>query len=214
MANPLPHPARQAARHVAATALLGMLLTGCGDGGRPTEDVLKRALQSHYDANPLCVSLPSGSPVEVAAADTDSRRQRMDALVRAGLFAAETVQKPAPAMFEPRGTIDYIRYTPTAAGERVILPAGSRPGGGGPQLCFAKRAIQTIQSFTEPADAMGVKATRVTYSYGLKEIAVWATAAAMQEAFPPIKTTLATPGATAIDAVVQTSDGWKHERDR
>jgi len=119
----------------------------------------------------------------------------------------------APAMFEPRGTIDYIRYTPTAAGERTILPAGSRPGGGGRQLCFAKRAIQDVQSFTEPADAMGLKATRVTYSYGLKEIAVWTTDAAMQEAFPPIKNAIATPGGTATDAVVLTNDGWKHERD-
>jgi hypothetical protein len=194
-------------------ACLALVLAACGDKDRPTDEALMKALQAHYDANPLCVGLPSGSPVEVVAADHDSRRRRMDALVKVGLFTAETVQKPGPAMFEPRGTITYIRYMTTPAGERAILPAGTRSGGDGPQLCFAKRSVQKVQSFTEPADAMGVKATHVTYSYGLKEIAVWTTDAAVQDAFPPIKEAQATAGDTATDTLILTNHGWRHERD-
>lgn len=51
------------------------------------------------------------------------------------------------------------------------------------------------------------------YAYDVKDVVDWAADIAIQEAFLPIKTPLAKPEDIATDAMVRTSDGWKHERE-
>ena len=80
-------------------------------------------------------------------------------------------------------------------------------------ICFARRNVTAIQSITEPADAAGVKVTRVTYDYDLKDIEPWATGAAITAAFPRIGAVLASPADRATDVLVLTDTGWTHERD-
>ena len=70
-----------------------------------------------------------------------------------------------------------------------------------------------IESFTEPADAAGVKVSRVTYDYELKDVEPWATETDIAGAFPKIAALLAKPGNQATDVLVRTDNGWKHERD-
>lgn len=70
-----------------------------------------------------------------------------------------------------------------------------------------------IESFTEPAEAMGLKVSRVTYDYELKDVEPWARGADIAVAFPQIGALLAKPGDRATDVLVQTNQGWKHERD-
>src|SRR3546814_17255879 len=78
---------------------------------------------------------------------------------------------------------------------------------------FARRKVVKIESFTEPADAAGVKVSRVTYDYELKDVEPWATGPDFAGAFPQIAALLAKPGNPATDVLVQTDNGWKHERD-
>jgi hypothetical protein len=73
--------------------------------------------------------------------------------------------------------------------------------------------VVRIEAFTEPADATGAKVSRATYDYALKDVEPWATGPDIASAFPQIATLLAKPGNQATDVLVQTDNGWKHERD-
>jgi hypothetical protein len=107
---------------------------------------------------------------------------------------------------------DYLRYAPNAAGEKVVRN-GADSFLGGTDICFARRKVVKIESFAEPADAAGAKVSRVTYDYELKDVEPWATGSDIASAFPQIETSLAKPGNHATDVLVQTDNGWKHERD-
>src|SRR3546814_19099391 len=78
---------------------------------------------------------------------------------------------------------------------------------------FARLKVVKIESFTEPADAAGVKVSRVTYDYELKDVEPWATGPDFAGAFPPIAALLAKTGNQAPDVLAPTDNGWKHERE-
>lgn len=186
-------------------------MASCGDPNGASKENFQKALQAYYDANPVCAVLPSEPPIELPATGPNRTRTQMDALARADLFAAETFDKPAPAMFGSGGTTPHIRYAPTPAGEQAIrTPAGREFFG--PRLCYATRRIAGIDSYTEPGDLAGMKVSRVTYSYDLKDVAAWASDAAVRDAFPEIANALADPNGSATDALVLTNEGWRHER--
>ena len=101
-------------------------------------------------------------------------------------------------------------YSLTAAGEAAIRK-GPDPFLGGMTLCYAHRKIVKVTSFTSPADILGVKASRVTYDYELRDIAPWAKAESVQDAFPEIKTVLGVQNRTDTEGMVLTSEGWVDE---
>src|SRR3546814_17398314 len=83
---------------------------------------------------------------------------------------------------------------------------------GGTDICFARRKVVKIESFTEPADAAGVKVSRVTYDYELKDVEPWAPGPDFAGAFPQLAALLAKPGNHAPAVMVQTDNGWNHAR--
>ena len=67
-----------------------------------------------------------------------------------------------------------------------------------------------IVSFTEPAEAMGVKVSRVQYTYKLVDIAPWASdpVLSMQHEWLPER--ISNPSVAKDDELVLTNDGWVH----
>ena len=63
-----------------------------------------------------------------------------------------------------------------------------------------------------PNGAIGVKATRVTYRYTLKDVAPWASRPAIAAAFPAIPKALAEPASKDADDLILTDKGWVHHR--
>lgn len=53
--------------------------------------------------------------------------------------------------------------------------------------------LATVNIDVEPADAIGVKAARVTYRYSLKDVAPWASHQAIAAALPAIPQAVAKP---------------------
>ena len=84
---------------------------------------------------------------------------------------------------------------------------------GGSDFCFAGPRIVSIESLTAPADASGMKVTRVTNAYELRDIAPWSTKPEIARALPQIGAILAKPTGQATDGLVQTDSGWKQEND-
>ena len=175
------------------------LLVACDDKQTASPDNFARGLQSYYDGHPECVALPIDLPIDTPVGTADPRRQRPDAMVAAGLLSATPVNASAA-----------VQYSLTAAGEAAIRK-GADPFLGGMTLCYARRKVVKVTSFTPPADVLGVKASRVTFDYELRDIAPWAKNESLQDAFPEIKSGLAAPNRTDTEGIVLTSGGWVDE---
>lgn len=188
------------------------LLTACDNPSNADKSTFETVLQSYYDSHPVCAAIPLTFPVDLRSDGDAARKRQLEPLVAAGLIAVTTIQKSEPAAPGQRHATDYLRYAPTAAGEKVVRK-GANSFLGGTDICFARRKVVKIESFTEPADAAGVKVSRVTYDYELKDVEPWATGPDIAGALPQIATLLAKPGNQATDVLVQTDNGWKHERD-
>lgn len=187
------------------------LLAACDNPPKADMSSFEMALQSYYDAHPICAAIPLTFPVELRSDGDAARKRQLEPLVAAGLISVATVQKNEPAASGQARAVDYLRYAPTTAGEKVVRK-GANSFLGGTDICFARRRVVKVESFTEPAEAAGVKVSRVTYDYELKDVEPWATGPDIAAAFPQIAALLAKPGNQATDVLVQTNNGWKHER--
>jgi len=187
-------------------------LAACDDPPKADKSSFEKALQSYYDTHPVCAAIPLTFPVELRGDGDAARRRQLEPLVTAGLISVATIQKNEPAALGQAHTAEFLRYTPTAAGEKAVRK-GANNFLGGTDICFAWRKVVKIESFTAPAEAAGVKVSRVTYDYELKDVEPWAKGADIAVAFPQIGALLAKPSDRATDVLVRTDDGWKHERD-
>ena len=168
------------------------VLSACDDRQALTESQARRTLQDYYDAHPVCASMAIGFPVETD--NVSYLKGPMEALSKAGLIV-----------------VTGTHYRVTTAGEGVLHP-GADKFLGGTDLCFAKRSVQKITVMTVPAEVAGVMIATVTYDYALKDVAPWANEPTMASAFPQIRTVFGKPEGHATDVLVQTTDGWRHER--
>lgn len=196
---------------VISTAAL-LLLAACDNPPKADKSSFEKTLQGYYDSHPVCAAIPLTFPVDLPSDGDAARKRQLEPLVAAGLIGITTIQKNEPAASGQGRATDYLRYAPTDAGEKVVRK-GTNSFLGGTDICFARRKVVKIESFTEPADAAGVKVSRVTYDYELKDVEPWATGPDIAGAFPQIGLLLAKPGSQATDVLVQTDSGWKHERD-
>ncbi len=187
-------------------------LAACDDPPKADKSTFEKVLQSYHDAHPVCAAISLTFPVELRGDGDAARKRQLEPLVAAGLISVATIQKAEPAASGQARAVDYLRYTPTTTGEKVVRK-GANSFLGGTDICFARRKVVKIESFTEPADAAGVKVSRVTYDYELKDVEPWATGPNIAGAFPQIAALLAKPSNQATDVLVRTGNGWKHERD-
>ena len=169
------------------------VLSACDDRQMLTESQARRTLQDYYDAHPVCTSMAVGFPVEIA--NVPYFKGPMEALTKAGLLV-----------------VTGTRYRVTTTGESVLHP-GADKFLGGTDICFAKRDIQKIDAMTIPLDVAGVMIATVSYDYTLKDVAPWANEPTMASAFPQIRTVLGKSEGRTTDVLVQTTDGWRHERE-
>lgn len=196
---------------VICTAALS-LLAGCDDPLDANKTNFQKVLQSYNDAHPVCASISFKLPIEFRSDSDAARKQRLEPLVRAGLISVETIQKNESATPGQERAADYLRYAPTSEGKKVIRK-GANSFLGGTDICFAHRKVVKIESFAEPVEVMGIMVSRVTYEYEMSNVEAWAKTPEIAAAFPQIETMLAKSDHQAADVLVQTKQGWKHERD-
>lgn len=65
-------------------------------------------------------------------------------------------------------------------------------------------------SFTEPAEAMGVKVSSVQYTYKLMDIAPWASDAGLSKQYEWLPERISNPSLAKDDDLVLTNNGWVH----
>lgn len=187
------------------------LLAACDDPLDADKKSFEKVLQNYYDAHPICAAISFKLPIEFRSdSDADKKRQ-LEPLVRVGLISVATTRKNESTALGKGVAADYLRYAPTAGGEKVIRK-GANSFLGGTDICFARRKVVNVESFTEPVEVMGMTVSRVTYDYDLKDVEQWAKGADIAVAFPQIEAMLAKSDHQATDVLVQTKQGWKLER--
>ena len=169
---------------VAVVAVAGLMaVTGCK---KTTDNAanLKSALNSYYDAHPVC--LYNSEKKFPAQADTtdDSDTAGYDALVQQGLLTRTVAEKTKMIILSK----SVNNYDLSDKGRGLWTADPSQPGYG--NFCYGKRKVENITSAPLDGDPPQGTTTKVTYTYTVGDVADWARAAVVQTAFPSVRTRL------------------------
>lgn len=138
-----------------------------------------------------------------------------DALVDAGLLKVEetTISVKVGLWGNDQGEIPVRAYNLSEDGSKAVTSTGEKTAISMPshRFCYGVPTVDEITQFTEPADAMGVKVSQVSYRYHLKDLPGWATNAKMLAAFPQLARDTV-ESLEARTAVILTNEGWVHQR--
>ena len=104
-----------------------------------------------------------------------------------------------------------FEYSATEAGAKVLVSGAGNNVGRGPGFCMGKYRVSEVTGFTEPADAMGMKISKVIYTYGVEGAPDWVKRPEILKANPNVAPDL-DPKASKNAVLILTNDGWVHER--
>ena len=190
---------------------LSACLLGCHGQQEVWRDAFRQALQHYYGHHPVCIALPMSWPVTIDASRSAPLHLQLEALAQAGLIEIDTDPRSRRHGNSASTEAGTIRYH-VASGMAKFLHPGKDRFLGGSELCFAHRAVVKVDSFTAPAQMMGQTTSQVTYDYTLEAMAPWIKDAAIERAFPAIRSALARSSGTATEAMDRTGQGWRLER--
>ncbi|WP_353067231.1 hypothetical protein RBB77_10540 [Tunturibacter psychrotolerans] len=169
----------------AALTFASLVFTGCNDTGKAaaTPANFTIGINNHYLDHPECLFTDTRFPFETGDAE---KTKQMDTLVKS-LLLEKSVET----------SIHVSRYTVATAGTRYA-----------PRFCYGHREVTGINSFTPVEVTNGFKETKVTYSYTMKEVPVWAESHDVQAAFPAMARAT-TSQATDTITLAQSPVGWQ-----
>jgi hypothetical protein len=170
--------------HIALTALLVLLVTGCNSKTKATPENFIVGLNASFSIHNECL-FPDPPRFPIGTSNNSEIKQ-FDSLVKAQLLSV--AQEPA---------IHVSRYSVTTTGARFA-----------PRFCYGHRAVTAIDSFTPPAQANGFPETHVTYRYILQDVPVWAKTPEVLAAFPAMARATADES-TAQATLAGTLAGWQ-----
>ena len=169
----------------AAVALCATLVTaGCNTKAKPTAENFSRTINVYYSEHAEC--LLSGVKFPYATSDPAETKQ-LNSLVKSQLLDASY-----------ESAVKTTRFTIGRNGQRYA-----------PRFCYGHRTVTTIDSSTPPAKgATGFPESKISYSYKLEEVPVWAQSAEVQAAYPKMAAAI-TDGGKAEITLAQTLAGWQ-----
>jgi len=193
--------------------LIGCLVAaGCSDPMDATESNFEDAINIYLSGQPECISIASPGyfgdsmdlPVTIAK-NSRTYRERTEYLD--GFVDAELLKS------ESRTTKDQYGM----AREQKVYELSEnghdfyqKPRFGSGEFCFGNKVVAEILQFTEPAEAQGVKVTRVKFTYEVENIPDWV----KSDTFSKVASDAIASGDTPIKTDVTlflTSNGWSHD---
>lgn len=198
----------------AAVGIVALLTAGCSDPKAANHANFKQAIQAQLDhAYPHCY-ITQNFPT-VIEFDVGRQRQILAALTKAGLVATADKQVEAMSFGNITRHKTVTEYSLTDEGRKHYKADAAKSLGGATVggFCFGKAKVTDIDEFTEPADMMGARVSRVRYRYQVSDIPSWATSDDLVGAIPQLKKDAGaqTEPAQANAVLVLTSTGWQHE---
>ena len=199
-----------------------LLVTGCGnDSKAANEDNFEATLNAHYAQMKQCIRVGSAPNAEGVIQEfrTDGRLQDKqllfyNGLVDLGLLDAVTYQKDTKNFSgQVTGKADWVGYKFSEDGKDFLRPVEMDTGAfstGARQLCYGTPQVVEIVSFTEPAEALGVKVSSVQYTYKLVDLAPWVSDPTLTDQFEWLSERVSNPSIAKDDDLVLSNDGWVH----
>lgn len=195
---------------VLGISILG--LAACSSAKDANQDNFSKAIQAYLDnESGFCAGIPATHyPFSFANEDVlvENSKRRADAFVSAGLLTSRDTH--IKSRFTPE-QVEAVEYKLSSLGQKHLVKAGAGSLGNHDAFCTGKYVLEDIESFTEPADAMGLKISRVAYTFKLRNAHKWLQDPAIQQVF--------TDAASMLDkhiegraVLVLTNKGWVHER--
>lgn len=177
----LPHA--PAAALAAAVAL--SITVGCHSVSEPSPANFTKGLTKHLAEHPDCLyKQPLRFPYETSDA---AEVKQLDSLVGVKLLDRGT-----------EAAIHVTRFTITDYGKKSA-----------PRFCYGFRHVTGISSYTPPAKAAdGFNESKVSYTYELQDVPVWAKTPAVQAAYPEMSRRVAGPTPETV-TMAQTGVGWQ-----
>ena len=199
------------------TTMVLLALAGCSDPKAASEKNFKSAMQNYLDtAYPRCY-FASNFPAIKADWDIGRKNAALAALEKAGLLSVKEVQQEEKQMFSQQTrVVKKQTYDLTAEGKKYYKADATKNLKGETMgaLCAGKASVKSIGQFTEPAEMMGQKISRVNYEYTVTDLPAWATSPDLQMALDGLKAdaqSSSTP-IKGVVAMVLTNNGWVHEK--
>ncbi|ALR19276.1 hypothetical protein [Sphingobium baderi] len=191
-------------------AAMTALLASCGSVQDATEDNFRAALQSWFDEHGECVNV-GDMPAKIRVGTHSRSRTGYEAMVAAGLLTIEKKQEEQPSYSGKHRVDDYLVYRPTREGAKVISKAADASLGRN-ELCFARRHITEVMSWTQPGELMGLRVSQVRYNYRLDDIAPWSADPGLRAAFPRMAKAVDVRQGEDKASLILTNEGWRHEK--
>jgi hypothetical protein len=132
-------------------------------------------------------------------------------MVVAGLLTVEPGREKQSSFMGKHRTDDYLVYRPTDVGAKAIREATNAFLGRN-ELCFARRHVIEVISWTQPGEMMGLRVSQVRYSYRLDEVAPWSAYSGLRAAFPKMARAIDTAQREDKASMILTNEGWRHEK--
>lgn len=201
------------AHPIVLTAAL-LALGGCGSKQDANKSNFKAAIQDYYDkSNGACVMAPSKSfPFTIEKKDGLRflrNPEKAAALANVGLLSATDAEMPSGNPWN-KTPIPATEYALTTMGKKFLVKGAGGNIDNWDGFCTGKAKVVAVDNFTQPADMLGSKVSRVNYTYEIVEAASWARVPEMIAAYPQLKAT--SDKLRADTVLVATGEGWMHER--
>jgi hypothetical protein len=159
-------------------------VTGCNAKAKPTEANFTGTINTYYTEHPEC--LLAGIKFPYATSDPAETKQ-LNTLVKSLLLEASY-----------ESAVKTTRFTIARAGQRYA-----------PRFCYGHRTVSGITSSTPPAKgATGFPESKISYSYKLEDVPVWAKSPDVQAAYPKMASAI-NDGGNAEITLAQTLAGWQ-----
>ena len=172
--------------------MAGLLATGGCKKATDNALNLKSGLNSYYDAHPVC--LYASEKKFPAQADTNNASDTAgyDALVQQGMLTRTVAEKTKLIILSK----SVNNYDLSDKGRGLWTADTTQPGDG--NFCYGKRKVEQLTSAPPAGDPPQGTTTTVNYTYTIGNVADWARADIVQNAFPGVRTKLgAASNATA-----------------
>jgi hypothetical protein len=195
------------ARH-AAVLVAGVALAACGNPREVSKRNFQHIVQAHLDGKTdvVCVVQGPGKiPYEEERTSSSSARLKIfDALSYAGVLKRSETEVEKTSSKGKTWTATMFSYHLTELGKQYYHE--DRAGG----FCFGNIRVQSVDLYTEPADAAGLRVVKVFYTYKLENIPEWAHSPALRNAEPQWAESLDGERKGKL-VLVLTSAGWLPE---
>jgi hypothetical protein len=180
-----------------AVVLLVLFASG-SDNNKPSSNNFKAALQKHFDDNQLCISwldidLERDGKLSPNAGYRDPAL--LEALGKHGMLVSQGNGRNAVYSI-PSDQRSHWKIQQAGLGSTINIP------------CYGHGHVESVQNYTEPASALGVNLSQVTYTWKADKLLPWVTDPGVQGFLSRMKPIIEGQVVESKKVMILTNKGW------